>query len=307
VVTMSRYINIKVINKIVVIIFILAIILPIFLSTSIGYVGVGEVAVVIDPFSGGIVYMVEGPRYFIKMPWQSYDVIYTAISACYMYTHYKSGEKGEYPAINALTKDGLGVNVDITLRWRIDPSKVTYLYLNYPGKDWVDRTLAPRLRKIVRDIISNYTAIETISKRSEIARKINEKYRELISREKSLGGTIIVLGVELRNINLPAKFKEAIEEKLTQQQLMIAAEYRRNRTLIIANASAEASIIIALGNAKAKTILANATRESIDIIKKVVGMNPSLLQNYLTLLMLKEVAKSGKNVYIIIGNVTRYP
>lgn len=88
---------------------------------------------------------------------------------------------------------------------------------------------------------------------------------------------------------------------------MIAAEYRRNRTLIIANASAEVSIIIALGNAKAKIILANATRESIDIIKKVVGMNPSLLQNYLTLLMLKEVAKSGKNVYIIIGNVTRYP
>lgn len=303
-ITMNRYTNIKVINKIVAIIFVLAIILPIFLSTSIGYVGVGEVAVVIDPFSGGIVYTVEGPRYFIKMPWQNYDVIYTAISACYMYTHYKFGEKGEYPAINALTKDGLGVNVDVTLRWRIDPSKVSILYTNYPGKDWVDRTLAPRLRKIVRDVISNYTAIETISKRSEIARKINEKYMKLISVEKSLGGAIIVLGVELRNINLPAKFKEAIEEKLTQQQLMIAAEYRRNRTLIIANASAEASIIIASGNAMAKIILANATRMSIDIIKNVVGENPRLLENYLTFLMLKEIARSGKNVYIIIGNIT---
>lgn len=303
-ITMNRYTNIKVINKIVAIIFVLAIILPIFLSTSIGYVGVGEVAVVIDPFSGGIVYTVEGPRYFIKMPWQNYDVIYTAISACYMYTHHKIGERGEYPAINALTKDGLGVNVDVTLRWRIDPSKISILYTNYPGKDWVDRTLAPRLRKIVRDVISNYTAIETISKRSEIARKINEKYMKLISVEKSLGGAIIVLGVELRNINLPAKFKEAIEEKLTQQQLMIAAEYRRNRTLIIANASAEASIIIASGNAMAKIILANATRMSIDIIKNVVGENPRLLENYLTFLMLKEIARSGKNVYIIIGNIT---
>jgi len=39
----------------------------------------------------------------------------------------------------------------------------------------------------------------------------------------------------VRNIRLPQKFVEAIQEKLAAQQRIIAAQYERSTTLILAN------------------------------------------------------------------------
>lgn len=269
-------------------------------------VGVGEVAVIIDPITGNIVGSVMGPRYFVKMPWQTVDKIYVAIKTLDMWTDRTTGERGDYPAVTSLTKDGLEVDVDITLRWRIDAGKVIQLYRNYPGKDWVDKTLAPRLRKVIRDIISNYTAVETIEKRTEIANLILEKFTETLTKEKSLGNSIIVEGIDLRNIDLPERFRNAIEEKLTQQQLMIAASYNRSRILVLANATAEAAILKALGEAKAKIIAANATANALEMIISVIGENTTAAQTYLTFLMLRDIAQTGQNIYIIIGSTGSY-
>ncbi|HDD64090.1 MAG TPA: prohibitin family protein [Thermoprotei archaeon] len=296
----------KVISKVLAVIIVLIVIVGIFLAFAFDQVGVGEVAIIIDPVSGGIVNVVTGPRYFFKMPWQVVDKVYIAVDTLDMWTDTKTGEQGEWPSVPCLTKDGLQVYVDITVRWRIDPNKIIELYRNYPSKNWESRALAPLLRETLRNIISNYTATETIEKRSEIASLINSEYIKVIQSERTLGGAIIIEGIDLRNIDLPANFKAAVEEKLTQQQLMMAAEYSKKRTLILANASAEAEILKAWGEAKAKLILTNATSASIQMIKEVVGDDEEAIRIYIMLLLLKDVAQTGKNVYILVGGGERY-
>ncbi len=270
--------------------------------SMVGNVGVSEVAIIVDPLTGHIVGKVEGPRYFVKMPWQYYVKISTSIESLDMWTDIKTGQRGEWPAIVCLTNDGLEVYVDITVRWRVDPNKVTELYVNYPDLNWENKALVPLLRETVRNIVSNYTAIETIEKRAEISQKISESFIISIKNEKSLAGAISVEGIDLRNIELPSNFKNAVEQKLAEQQQKIAAQFKRERILIEANASATAKILEALGEAKAKLIAANATAQSIKRILDVAGNNTDIAEIYLTYTLLKELVSQGGNVYIIVAS-----
>ncbi|MCD6563925.1 MAG: prohibitin family protein [Thermoproteales archaeon] len=270
--------------------------------SMIGSVGVSEVAIIVDPLTGNIVGTVTGPRFFIKMPWQYYVKISTSVESLDMWTDIKTGQRGEWPAIVCLTNDGLEVYVDITVRWRVDPERATELYVNYPDLNWENKALVPLLRETVRNIVSNYTAIETIEKRAEISQKITQSFIISIKNERSLAGAISVEGIDLRNIELPPNFKNAVEQKLAEQQQKIAAQFKRERILIEANATATSKILEALGEAKAKLIAANATALSIHKILEVAGNNTDIAEIYLTYTLLKELVSQGGNVYIIVAS-----
>ena len=280
------------------VIFVLLIAALILVASSISTVGIGEVAIVIDPLTGHIVYTVRGPRVFLKAPWQRVDVVYTAVDVLDMWTDPGTGRTGDYPSVITYTKDGLEAHVDVTLRWRVDPDRVVTLYKNYPMKDWEHRALAPILRQVVRDIVSEYKGLETIEKRHEIANRIYEEFMKRLGREETLGGAIVVEGLNLRNIDLPRDFKAAVTKKLAAEQLMIAANYNRTRILILANASAESRIIEAEGVAKAKLIEANATKKALEAIASVVE-DPETLRVYVMLTELGRIAQQG-NVQIVV-------
>lgn len=263
-------------------------------------VGVSEVAVIVDPLAGRIVGTVEGPRYFIKAPWQHVAIIRTSVESLDMWTDWATKQTGEWPAVTALTKDGLEVHVDITVRWRVDPRNVVKLYENYPDLDWETRTLAPLLRETIRNTIANYTAVETIEKRAEISRIIVEKYKEAVRNEESLAHAIIIENIDLRNIDLPENFKRAVEQKLAEQQMKMAAQYKKERLLIEANATAMQKILEAMGEARAKIILANSTAESLKIVKQAVGADTPVIEEYLRLLLVKEISQTGGKVYVIV-------
>ncbi len=113
-----------------------------------------------------------------------------------------------------MTKDGLRVDVDITVRWRISPSKVVDLYRQFPGLDWNDKAIIPIIRESVRNLIVNFTAIETIEKRAIIGTVLAESLTKPFTKEQTLRGAILVDAVNLRRITLPDNFVNAIESKL---------------------------------------------------------------------------------------------
>ncbi|RLE64722.1 MAG: hypothetical protein DRJ49_00535 [Thermoprotei archaeon] len=250
------------------------------LGVMVGSVGVSEAAIIVDPLTAEK-RVVLGPKLFIKKPWEYYVVVKYGVESLDMWTE-APGKYGEWPAVTCLTRDGLEARVDITVRWRLNPDKVLELYTYYPGLDWERRALAPLLREIVRNIIASYTAVETIEKRGEISTKIATAFIEAIKKEKTLANAIIVEGIDLRNIDLPAKFKAAVEAKLTEEQMMLAAKFKAERMRIEANASAQMMIIKAKGEAKAQIersrgealaflIKANATAEGYRRIMEALG------------------------------------
>ncbi len=279
---------------------VLLVLLGIVFFTMIRSVGVSEVAVIVDPLAGKITGTVVGPRFFFKAPWQEAVIIKTSVESLDMWTDWTTHKTGEWPAVTALTRDGLEVHVDITVRWRVVPSRVVKLYENYPGLDWETKTLAPLLRETIRNTIANYSAVETIEKRAEISRIIVERYKKAVAEEESLAGAIVIENIDLRNIDLPENFKKAVEQKLAEQQMKMAALYKKERILIEANATAMQRILEAQGEAKAKIVLANSTAEALRIVRSAVGNDTAALEEYLRLLLVKDISQSGGKVYIVV-------
>ncbi len=202
----------------------------------------------------------------------------------------EDGQTGDFPAVSCLTNDGLAVEADITVRWRIAPSAVLELYKHYPARDWKTRAIIPIIREAIRNIIVQYNAIETITKREEISVSIKQRLMEEISREPSLSNAIIVEDVNLREIALPSKFTEAIEEKLSAEQQMIAAQYQSARVIILAQAEANATLI-----------RAEATAKSIQQIAEQANLSSKeIAQLYLLMEGLKKIAQEEGRVVVIV-------
>ncbi|MBS7619305.1 prohibitin family protein [Candidatus Bathyarchaeota archaeon] len=273
---------------------------------SVGQVSVGYVAVIIDPLSGSVSIQGDGQnaKYFLKPPYANVVRVYTATDSVHMWS--EAGMQGDFPAVPSLTKDGLKVDVDITVRWRLSPSEVVSLFRQFPGLDWKERAIIPIIREAIRDLIAQYTAIETIEQREKISVKMEGILSEAFNKESTLSNAVILEAVDLRQISLPDGFIRAIESKLASEQLSIAAEFNKTRILVIANATAMSQIIQANGAAISKLILANATRDALNII---AGNQPDLnigqLTNlYLYLETLKAISETGKSTFIIIPSET---
>lgn len=273
---------------------------------SIGRVGVGYVSIIVDPVFGTTTSLGDGAnaRYFFKPPWSSVFRIYVATDSINMWS--ERLVTGDFPSVEALTKDGLKVDVDITVRWRVSPSEAVALFRRFPGLDWKDRAIIPIIRETARNLIVDFTAIETIEKRGAIATMMEQALTEAFEIEPSLEGAVLIDGVDLRRISLPENFVNAIESKLSAEQLAIAAEFNKTRILVIANASAASEIIRAEGVAKSKIIVANATREAI---KAIAILNPDIdeveLTNlYMYLDALRDISETGKGTFIIAPSDT---
>lgn len=273
---------------------------------SISRVGVGYVSIIVDPVFGTTTSLGDGAnaKYFFKPPWSSVFRIYVATDSINMWS--ERLVTGDFPSVEALTKDGLKVDVDITVRWRVSPSEAVALFRRFPGLDWKDRAIIPIIRETARNLIVDFTAIETIEKRGAMATMMEQGLTEAFEIEPSLEGAILIDGVDLRRISLPENFVNAIESKLSAEQLAIAAEFNKTRILVIANASAASEIIKAEGVAKSKIIVANATREAI---KAIAILNPDIdeaeLTNlYMYLDALRDISETGKGTFIIAPSDT---
>ena len=275
---------------------------------SIGRITVGYVAVIVDPVFGttNVVGTGQNAQYFVKAPWASVFKIYIATDSIHMWSD--ATGQGDFPAVESLTKDGLKVDVDITVRWSIDPIFAGELYRRYPRLDWKDRAIIPIIRETVRNLLVDYTAIETIELRQAIGTVLKQQLREAFNSEPSLQDAITLDAVNIRKIALPTTFVEAIEKKLAAEQLAIAAEFNKTRQLVLADANAESAIKEAEGLAQSRLLLANSTREAISII---ASSNPDLDSSeitklYLYLETLRDIAESGKGQFIIVPDESQY-
>ena len=269
---------------------------------SVGHIDVGYVAVIVDPITGSTKAVGDGSyaRYFFKPPWASVYKVYVATDSVHMWS--EGGQRGEFPAVETLTKDGLEVKVDITVRWRVLPSEVVNLYKRFPALDWREKAIIPIIRETVRNLIVQFDAIETIEKRGVISAMLEEELVRAFEEEPSIQGAIILEGIDLRRIALPDAFVKAIEAKLAAEQLAIAAEYNRTRMLVLANATATSQIIEAQGLATSRLIIANATRRAIEIIASEEGVDVGEVTNlYLYLETLREIAEKGGSIIIVSG------
>ena len=191
----------------------------VYLSPAIFYsVYPGQAAVVWYRFAGGtdLDYIrQEGLR--IKFPWD----------LSYLYNIRLQQAKKTY---NVLTVDGARVEVGVAIRFRLFEEGLGALH-KHVGPDYIETLILPEIGAQVRETISRYSPAELYSEqRRQIQSEILDRMTTGLLVDYRFGEeverAIHVEDVLIHSIVLPPKVKEAIADKLTQQQRMLEYDYR---------------------------------------------------------------------------------
>ena len=215
-----------------------------------------------------------------------------------------------YPAINVLDARGLPIQVELSVSYRLDPSKAAYVIKTY-GLNWEDKIINPIVRDVVRNVIGKYPAEEIPVKRNEIAAKIENSIRNELNKIPQK--PVIFESFQLRDIVLPENIKRQIERVQIAKQEAERAKYEvlkakqiAQKEAAIATGKAEAAKIEAQGKAEAKLIEAKAQAKANELISR------SLTNE---LLKLKQIEVQGKfnealkrnpnaKIFLLPGGVT---
>lgn len=223
------------------------------------------------------------------------------------------------PFINVLDKRGLPVNIELTVQYRLLPTEVAEMLAEW-GKNWEEKQINPTVRKVVRDVIGDYPAELLPEKRAEISTKIEENIR--LSIEKKTKQKVQVVGVQLRDIDLPKKIKTKIEEvqvakqevekvnqqiasaRKQQQKKRIEAQTLKIQKIVAAQAEAERQIIDANATAQKIMLEANAQAKAnkevaASIDKKVLAWKKLEVEQTQA-----EALKTNPNTTIFVGTPT---
>jgi regulator of protease activity HflC (stomatin/prohibitin superfamily) len=149
-------------------------------------------------------------------------------------------------SINALSKDGLTINVELTTLYKIMQDKAAEIFIEY-GLHYEDRIIKPVIRSAVRDVVATLDSAQVYQERALIQEKIAQQVSKELEKRYILLDEILI-----RDIRLPSKVVEAIEQKrraLEEAQrmkfLVEKEKLEAERKKIEAQGIAEANRIIA--------------------------------------------------------------
>ncbi len=182
-------------------------------------------------------------------------------------------------AMDTPSSEGLVVHLDISVLFHLDPEKAPELYRSV-GLNYDEVLVGPNVRSAVRETTSSYEAKALYS--SERERMSSDLTRQIVGAIEPRGVT--VERVLLRDVALPLRLQQAIQEKLSAEQ-----EASRMQFVLLKEKQ----------EAERKTIEA----EGISSFQKIVtdGINENLLK-WKGIEATKELALSGNSKVIIIGN-----
>jgi len=123
------------------------------------------------------------------------------------------GQQSGDDAISSLSMDGLTLKLDVTVWFRLNENDAPQVYRTI-GTDYVEKIVRPAVRTAIRDVSVGYSATDIYSiKREDFIRDITRNLENAFN-----GRGIILERVLLRNVELPERVREAIDEKIASEQ-----------------------------------------------------------------------------------------
>ena len=254
------------ISKYLIYFFIAAVIFMILTSTTFITINPGQKGVLFKKFSGGLEKdKIYDQGFHVIAPWNDliiYDV--------------RINEGND--ELDVLSKNGLPIKISLSYRYAPIGDKIGYLH-DEVGSNYLSRIVEPEIKAATREVIGEYLPEELYSsKREAIQVEIFSRTQEAVSKKY-----VDVDAVLISSVQLPQKLKDAIEQKLQEEQLSFEYEYKLDRE----RKEAERKIIEAQAKADANRILdASLT----DKILKDKGIEATL-----------ELAASPNSKVVIVG------
>ncbi|SDF35043.1 Regulator of protease activity HflC, stomatin/prohibitin superfamily [Methanolobus vulcani] len=264
------------ISRGIALIFVVLIVFSILFGSIFVSVGAGEVGVKFNQF-GGVEDDELGEGLHIVPPWVSVTK-YSVRSETYTMSGVEDeGQVVGDDQIKALTAEGLTLGLDITVRYRLVPDKVSDVHQKL-GTNYAEKIIRPTIRSSIREVVSSKTALQVYGEERELV--AGEMLTNIADALDSDG--IIVEEVLVRNVVLPTKVAEAIEAKLQADQDAQRMIFVKQKEQL----EAERKIIEANGIANATIAQAYGEAEALKIINEQLAKNPNLI-NYKYIQMLQ--------------------
>jgi regulator of protease activity HflC (stomatin/prohibitin superfamily) len=243
------------------------------LSVTLTVVPAGNVGVI--DFFGKVSGQALSPGINFKIPFSRVIKFSTQTQDYTMTSKIGEGRIKSSDSITALTKEGLKVGLDITVLYHLNKNQAAEIYKTI-GKAFEDKIIRPAIRSSIRQIVANYQAEALYSeKREESAKNLLALLKEKIEPRG-----IVIEDVLLRDVTLPAKLSDAIEEKLKSEQESQRFDF------VLEKEEKEA---------ERKRIEARGQRDSQKII------NESLTTRYLEYLYIRELKDREGTIYVPVN------
>ena len=131
--------------------------------------------------------------------------------------------------ISALSSEQMGMQVDVAVRWQIDPMQSPSIFRELGGQDQIQNVVLNAIRNGVRDGMVQYS-INDIAQRNRIAGTMSEEVDSALVTQPRAGGQqfriAAVTAFFLRDLQPPPQVVQAINNKIAQEQ-QIATERHR--------------------------------------------------------------------------------
>ena len=117
-------------------------------------------------------------------------------------------------SIHCQTNEGLGLNLDVTVMYHIDPKDAHDMWQRI-GTDYQQILVRPYARNVIRMVVARYSVIDVFStKRATIEQEMAERMRQAFAEKGLVLESVLLRSVEYAN----KEFAQAITDKQVAQQ-----------------------------------------------------------------------------------------
>lgn len=211
---------------------------------------------------------IEGEGLAILWPWQKLSNF--SIRA----------EQADIDNAEGSTSDTQPVHVSLTVRYSIATDKVAEVFEKYSHSGNLSSYVQTATQEIFKAVTARYTAPELIAKRAVVSADIGQALREKLA---VYGAQVI--SIDMKNFSFSDSYMKAINDKVTQEQLRLAAENRvktaeAEQRIKVVTAEAEASAVKARadGEAYANLAVAKAQAEALRVQNAALRENKDVLE-----------------------------
>jgi regulator of protease activity HflC (stomatin/prohibitin superfamily) len=178
------------------------------------------------------------------------------------------------------TSDTQPVSVSLTVRYGIMTDKVAEVYEKYSHNGDLSSYVQTATQEVFKAVTARYSAPDLIAQRARVSADINAA----LQAKLALYGAQVI-NIDMRNFEFSESYMHAINDKVTQEQLRLAAENRlktveseQKQKVAVAEAEASAVRARADGDAYASLKVATAQAEALKIQNAALAQNKDVLE-----------------------------
>lgn len=132
-------------------------------------------------------------------------------------------------AMSALSSEQMGMQVDVAVRWQIDPQQAPHIFTELGGEEQIRSAVRNAIRNGVRDGMVQFS-INDIAQRNRIADVMQAEVDSALITQPRAGGSPFkiakVTAFYLRDLQPPPQVVQAINNKIAQEQQISIERHR---------------------------------------------------------------------------------